>query len=308
MDQRVIGRFSGKMPGPLLIGLGGIHGNEPAGVAALEQVMHLLQEESNTHPEFEYSGAFLALKGNISALALGKRFLHRDLNRMLSEDEIQQLRSLPPDVLVSEETECLELVDLINGEISSDQFTSVLIMDLHTTTASGGVFTIAGDDETSLALAKGTHLPVILGIAQGLRGTTLHYFNRPHENLYCMVVEAGQHQDPDSISRTVSAIINCMRSVGAVDAIHVDMHHDLLLKNVASGFPRVTRLIYHYKIKSGEQFRMVEGYKNFDAVRTGDRIAQNKNGGILAPCDGLILMPKYQEQGDDGFFIVEEVD
>jgi succinylglutamate desuccinylase len=70
----------------------------------------------------------------------------------------------------------------------------------------------------------------------------------------------------------------------------------------------VTRLLYHYKIRPGETFTMHKGYKNFDTVIKGEILAENEHGSILSPCPGLILMPKYQSLGDDGFFIVEPVE
>jgi succinylglutamate desuccinylase len=180
-----------------------------------------------------------------------------------------------------------------------------LILDLHTTTADGGIFTIAADDEMSLALAKGLHAPVILGFAEDLKGTTLNFLNRPEDQTYCIVFESGQHHDPESIHRSAAAIVNCMRTIGAVDSRDVDHRHDGILIKMAEGLPKITNLIYHYRIKPGERFAMKPGYKNFQAVNAGEVIAENEKGIITSPLSGLILMPKYQSQGDDGFFLVE---
>ena len=35
-------------------------------------------------------------------------------------------------------------------------------------------------------------------------------------------------------------------------------------------------------------------------------LADNTNGTVRAPVSGRLLMPLYQKQGDDGFFIVTE--
>ncbi len=307
MEKRIIGRFDGERKGGLLICIGGIHGNEPAGIKAIGEVFRLLEKEKNDFPDFHYIGSFLGLRGNLAALRQKKRFIDCDLNRILFKEKIQQFRTLPASLLLQEEKESLELLDLIEASIVEIQPTLTLILDLHTTTASGGVFSIAADDEMSLTLAKGLHVPVILGIASGLKGTSIDYFNRPDQHIYCVVFEAGQHDDPASENRMVSAIINCMRAIHSVDPGHVDHRHDGLLKSSGDDLPGVTRLVYHYKILPGENFIMVEGYKNFDPVKAGDLLAKNENGPILAPRDGLILMPKYQSLGDDGFFLVEAV-
>ena len=70
----------------------------------------------------------------------------------------------------------------------------------------------------------------------------------------------------------------------------------------------MTRLVYHYKIHPGESFQMNPGFKNFDLIQKGEALASNATGAIHSPCEGLILMPKYQSQGDDGFFIVEKIE
>jgi succinylglutamate desuccinylase len=306
MEDRIIGRLRGPKTGPLLIAIGGVHGNELAGVSAIEKVFQLLFLEKQAHPGFAYQGTFLGVRGNLQALMQSKRFIDRDLNRIMTSDEIEQIRNQPEESRLQEEKECLQLIDLITSEIDKVSPGLTLILDLHTTTASGGVFSIAADDEMSLRLAKGLHVPVILGIAEGLKGTTIDYFNQPKKNTFCVVFEAGQHEDPLSVERTVSAIINCMRSIAAVDPIHVDHHHDELLIRLAQGLPRVTRLSYHYKIQPGENFIMKTGFQNFDHIHKGQALAENKDGIITSPQDGFILMPKYQTLGDDGFFIVQE--
>jgi succinylglutamate desuccinylase len=74
-SSRVIGRF-GTPPGPRLICLGGLHGNEPAGVLALRRVFRTLHDRT---PPF--NGHIVGIAGNIGALKAGRRFLKRDLNR-----------------------------------------------------------------------------------------------------------------------------------------------------------------------------------------------------------------------------------
>ena len=51
MTDRVIGRYEGERPGPLMVCIGGVHGNEPAGVVALEELMLRLEAEPDKNPE-----------------------------------------------------------------------------------------------------------------------------------------------------------------------------------------------------------------------------------------------------------------
>ena len=50
---------------------------------------------------------------------------------------------------------------------------------------------------------------------------------------------------------------------------------------------------------------MNEGYLNFQEVKKGEHLANDKNGPIYASEDSLILMPLYQKKGEDGFFLVK---
>src|SRR5262245_17295394 len=76
---RVVGRIRGARAGPTLVFVGGMHGNEPAGVRAAARVLAGLETAA-----VPLSGEVVALAGNLGALAAGRRYLGRDLNRMWS--------------------------------------------------------------------------------------------------------------------------------------------------------------------------------------------------------------------------------
>jgi succinylglutamate desuccinylase len=185
----------------------------------------------------------------------------------------------------------------------------VYLLDLHTTTASGGIFTLPTRQKESLQVAKTMHAPVITGLVERLQGTLLRYYTQiqPDERMVGIVFEAGQHDDPLSINRSIAAVINCMRTVGCVLPEHIVNHHDQLLLTYAEGLPRVARLLYSHSISSDDEFRMLPGFRNFQPVRKGQLLAHDRLGEIHAREDGLILMPHYQKQGNDGFFLVREV-
>lgn len=308
MESRIIGRYEGDKLGPLLICIAGIHGNEPAGLLAIEEILRLLSIEENHNPGFSYKGRFVGIRGNLPAIQLKQRYIKRDLNRMLLQREQERIKSIPEAEWTSEDRQSIELVSAVEAEIAANYPAATLILDLHTTTADGGIFTIAATDALSGRLAKGLHAPVILGFEKDVEGTTLHFFNNPDEDKHCIVFEAGQHNDPESVHRTAAAIVNCMRTIGSVDSRDVDHRHDGILINMSKGLPKVTELIHHYKIQEDENFIMKPGFTNFQPLKKGDVLAENQNGPIVAPMDGLMLMPKYQPQGDDGFFIVKVIE
>ena len=52
---------------------------------------------------------------------------------------------------------------------------------------------------------------------------------------------------------------------------------------------------------------MKPGYKNFQKISKGEVLAEDRNGHIVSQYNGRILMPLYQKQGEEGFFIIKEI-
>src|SRR5690625_7346252 len=73
--ERWIGTYDEGIAGPLIFMMGGIHGNEKAGVTALEYLIKMLEVEPVTNENFSFSGRLVALRGNIQALQKGVRFV-----------------------------------------------------------------------------------------------------------------------------------------------------------------------------------------------------------------------------------------
>jgi len=71
-----------------LICIGGIHGNEPAGVQALEQVFKMIDAEPTKNPEFKFFGTLVGLRGNVAALKKKQRYINKDLNRQWTYPKI----------------------------------------------------------------------------------------------------------------------------------------------------------------------------------------------------------------------------
>ncbi|MBX2878053.1 MAG: succinylglutamate desuccinylase/aspartoacylase family protein [Saprospiraceae bacterium] len=307
--QRIIGRYSGEQKGPLLICLAGIHGNEPAGIHALELMFKMLEVEPITNPKFAFKGRIVGLRGNLKAIREGKRFIEKDLNRQWTKDTVEKCKTLPISDLLPEEQEIKELISLIEEELASYQPEKFVLLDLHTTTATGGIFSVATDDRESVRIGVELHAPVVKGLLQGIKGTTLHYFNNRNfqPDTVAVCFESGQHQEPLSVNRAIAAITNCLRTIGCVRAEDVENRHDELLIEYSRQLPKVTELINCHAIKKGDEFRMEPGYLNFQAVKKGEVLAHDRKGPVTASTDGYILMPLYQKQGDDGFFLVRKV-
>jgi len=308
--ERIIGRYDGKEKGALLICLGSIHGNEPAGTKALELMFKMLEVEPITNPSFCFRGRLFGLRGNLRAIKAGKRYLEKDLNRQWTVENVNRVMQAAVTTLRAEDLEIREIMELINQEIAEYQPKKIVLLDLHTTTAHGGIFTVVTDDPESLKIGIELHAPVIRGLLKGIQGTSLHYFNRENIGIPTVAVcfESGQHEEQLSINRAIAAITNCMRTIGCVLAEDVENQHDKLLKEFSAGLPKVSQLIMTHAIGETDKFVMRAGYKNFQTVKQGEVVADDKKGGIKIVKDGLLLMPLYQKQGDDGFFLIESID
>ena len=307
LPRRLIGRFEGAERGPLLVAVGGMHGNEPAGVRAIERLLEMLAFERTFKPGFAFRGRFVGFRGNVRALAAGRRFLRRDLNRHF--DAARMERDAQRDVLSAEDAEALELGEAIQAEVRDYDPAYVVFIDLHTTTADGGIFSIVTDDPGSRAIAQDIHAPAIVGLLEGMHDTSLHHFTseRLGKPTTAFVFESGQHQDPLSVDRAVSALVHALRSIGAVHPRDVEGKHDDILVRAAEGLPKLVRYRYAHHITARDRFVMRPGYHNFMPIAKGEHLADDASGPVRSPMDGLILMPLYQAQGEDGFFIVEEI-
>ena len=307
-NERIIGRYDGDLPGPLFLVFSGMHGNEMAGVRALETLFEMLEKEPLVNPGFVFHGVLIGLRGNLRAIREGKRFIQKDLNRQWTPENVARVRRHAPETLTAEDLELRELADLIEKAIATIRPTRIVFLDLHTTSAEGGIFAIATKDPESVRIGIAMHAPVITGLLQGISGTLLHYFTPERTGMPTVGIgfEGGQHNDPLSVNRSIAATINCMRSIGCVRAEDVENRHDDLLIAYSSGLPKVVDLVEVHRVRPEDRFQMLPGFHNFQAVKKGQLLAHDRQGPIYAIADGRLLMPLYQPQGEEGFFLVRD--
>ena len=72
---RRIGSFYGS-DGPTIMILGGLHGNEPAGIIAFQRVLKVLETRN-----LQFKGQIHGFRGNLKAISSSERFLEEDMNR-----------------------------------------------------------------------------------------------------------------------------------------------------------------------------------------------------------------------------------
>lgn len=300
---RIIARYSRGLPGPCVILLCGIHGNENAGVFAAHDVISYLKEQ-----DAEFRGEVIAIAGNIPALGQNTRYIDADLNRIWTRKRINGLikkndfRKYKP-AEYSEQKEIFEIIRKCCVESSGP----VYMFDLHTTSAESVPFIFISDTIRNREFVRGVPLPVVLGVEEMLKSTLLNFAN--HIGIVCFGLEAGSHHSESSYHNTYSTILVSLYNAGCVvhgDNIRIKDHFAFLV-NSSKGTTDYFKLIYRYEIQGSENFIMKPGFINFQQIKKGQHLAESNGRKIESPENGKILMPLYQKQGNDGFYIVKEI-
>jgi hypothetical protein len=301
VTRRWLGSHESAEAGPTMIVVGGIHGNEPAGVVAVQRVLRALAREQ---PRMR--GRVLALAGNIRGLAQDVRYLDRDLNRRWYPEHLARLRDQDRTLDSPEDTEQRELLEIFDR--LDEQFDHPLIvLDLHSFSAEGPPFSVVADALRNRPIALDMRVPIIFGLEEAVDGTLLGYLaDLGH---IAIGFEAGQHDDPRTVENHVAAIWQAMVTGGLIEASAVPEfeRHQARLAEAAADLPRAVEIVYRHAIRPSDEFQMEPGWVNFQPLRRGQRVARDREGDVTSPSSGCMLMPLYQGLGEDGFFVAREV-
>ena len=165
---RIVGRITGDRPGPSLIVMAALHGNEPAGLLASQRLLARLRSERTP-----LRGELTVLAGNLTAIRERTRFLQKDLNRQWTPDRIAALRTtIDAEQAGAEDREQLELLQAL-AEVIDAARGPVYFIDLHTSSAAGGPFLTVGDTLRNRNFALSFPLPLILGLEEEVDGSLL---------------------------------------------------------------------------------------------------------------------------------------
>lgn len=299
--QRVIGLWRGIDAGPTLVCAGSMHGNEPSGVLALQRVLAGLEERQ---PRLR--GEFVAVAGNLGAMVLGQRYVAHDLNRHWLPGNIERVREAPLEELADEDLEMRELLDTLH-DVFARARREVYFLDLHTSSAEGDAFVCIGDTMRNRAFAEAFCVPVILGLEEQIDGSLLEYVNNLGH--VTVGVEGGQHGAAAAVDHHEALVCLALVNAGMLqesDVPRIDEYRERLRQasHHLHGFMEVR---YRHAIATHDEFRMEKGFCNFQPIEAGQLLARDRHGEIRAAESGRILLPLYQGQGSDGFFIAREV-
>ena len=295
----MIARFVGEEPGPLLVVLGGLHGNEPSGVNALRRVASALDAL-----RARLRGDVVMLAGNVTALEENRRFIAHDLNRGWSDERLEALRRNASGV-DAEDREQLELASAIEHAFATARGPAHLV-DLHATSAAGIPFSLCTDTPEARAFAAAFPVTLVLGLLDVLHGTLAGYYG---SRCVAAVVEGGQNSSPATERHHEAVVWLAMVAAGILDADAVPglWAYRETLARTRGDLPRALHVHHRHAITAADRFRMEPGFANIQRIAAQQLLAHDKRGEIRAPGEGFVLMPLYQAQGDEGFFLGHEV-
>lgn len=285
---------------PCLVVTAGLHGNEPAGIHAVRRVLREIETR-----EIVLVGRFAAFVGNQRGLARNVRHVDEDMNRLWTREKLERQRTSAPAGDSSEGGEARELLPLLERELAREP-ERLTHLDLHSTSGAGPPFCVVATSAGSRASAFAIGAPLLSGLDRMIAGTLIEWMGSHGHP--AVVLEGGQNESRSTIDHHESALWLVLVEAGVVDAKSVrdlERHRERIAR-AAHGIPGEVEVDYCHHLAPGEDFAMLPGFENFDSVCEGQLLARSGPGlarEVRAPWTGTLVMPRYQGQGLDGFFL-----
>jgi len=301
VQNRIIGHFQGSEPGPILIFFGGIHGNEPSGVQALEHVFNTLHK--NSEP---IKGSVYGILGNIPAILQKRRFVKKDLNRLWLKKEIKRIEKAKETDRSYEEQELHEILELINNLFDRHHYPFYFI-DFHTTSSKTLPFITINDAMINRKFARLFPVPIILGIEEYLEGPLLSYINE--FGYVTLGFESGQHATEEARSNSIAFFWLTMVYSGAIPKEKVPDLESYYkeLKSSSANNNNFYEIIKRFAISPEDSFKMEPAFHSFEPVPKGTLLAHYNEEPVYAEKNSILFMPLYQPLGAEGYFMIKKI-
>lgn len=297
--ERILGQYTTHTPGPHFLVFAGLHGNEPSGVFALQNVFRKLKED-----HIPFKGRITGIAGNLPALGAGVRYIDEDLNRVFLPGNMQEAKK--PHLYHTELRELKALTELVD-ELTAEA-AEVFFIDCHSTSSQSVPFiSINAGYPQTYQFVKGIPVPVVAGTEREIRGCLSEYYNK--RGFHGFTFEGGQHDGLDTIYNQEAMIWQSLVHAGCIteNVAHVAVAETTLTNDTTEPH-KFFSVVSSYSIEEGEVFEMEPGFTNLRPIKKGQLLAHSNGEPLYAPGDGRILMPLYQQQGNFGYFFAREID
>ncbi len=306
--------FHGLAPGPRLLVLGAVHGNETCGTQAITQ---LLQDLDSGALAIERGTVTFVPVTNPLAYQLKQRVGDRNLNRNMAPSAIpQDFEDRIANVLCPLLDEHEVLLDLHSFHTGGAPFVMIGPQNNH-----GALEPFSkGHEEMQLALHTGPYRIVEGWLDTYARGVQRRAAAGPHQTSrtqtlvtnpnygvgtteymrsrggYGVTLECGQHDDPAAIGVARHAILQTLGLLGMIS----------LAPAAAAPEREILRLVdVTDRDDADDQFS--RQWRSFDAVQAGDVIGLRQSGArVTAPADGFVVFPNPRaEVGQEWFYFAQ---
>ena len=294
-SERILGIYKGNTKGPLLCVTVAVHGNEPSGVLALEQIFKTLNEEK---PDFK--GTLVGIIGNTAALKQDVRYIDEDLNRTWTQENLEARLTVS-----NEKKEMFDIIDLLEG-FDKNAHTARYFIDCHTTSSDSLPYISVQNVGGNKAWAQEFPIHLILGFSDMVKGTIDGYLSA--QGITGFTVEAGQHANPKSKMYHEGIIWIALEHICGLHFKDLKALPESVTETL-KGTPeqKTFKILHRFGLQDDDDFSMVKGFENFQRITEGEHLATLNGTEIRSAWNAFIFMPLYQAKGNDGFFVIEEV-
>ena len=254
--------FSGDIPGPCVVVMGGVHGNEKIGVQIIEALKLELFNE-------KICGEIYLIIGNPKAVTENKRFIDLDLNRLFGDDFSNSNY---------EEKRAFEIAEFL---AKAD-----FLLDIHSTIKKSIPFVYCGNTQKHFSLAKILATKYIVSPSLALKktgfGACADNFVDRHGGVG-LTYECGWSEDNSMFDKAFSKTKQFLKTLGVAFS----------KESLAKTSKQPAQLeIFSKIIAESKNFTFTNEYNNFDFINEEQKIATDGNKAIYAKKDSYIIFPK----------------
>jgi succinylglutamate desuccinylase len=199
-----------------------------------------------------------------------------------------------------------EIIELLE-KFSEKDFTKRYFLDCHTTSSPSLPYVSVQEVNDNDKWAHKFPTYIIRGFSDIITGDIDHYLSRI--GMTGFVFEAGQHTDERSVENHEGVIWLALKEACALDLENISTYPDCVNRFAEKNAPpqKTFEIVHRHGLEDGDIFEMQPGYENFQKIEKGELLAKQNGNEVKSEWDAYIFMPLYQAQGNDGFFVVQEV-
>lgn len=264
--------IEGNLPGPHVVVMGGVHGDELCGIAAY----HWLQQEAWKNNRL-IKGKVTVILGNPRAAALNTRCTEEDLNRCYDGKLHQSYEGMRVKEIISVLDRCDAL------------------LDIHSTSSPSVPMTCSDGMEETLSLCKVLGVPYItLGWGGKVEGEASDEY-MAHQKKIGITLECGQHTEEGSIVFAQEAVNTFLSYFGMLENLSP------LQENDSANVVEIKETIYPGDISFHFKPPLLP---NFTFFRKGADYAEDREKIYTASYDCVIVFPsKVVTMGVEACFL-----